>query len=337
MNRRTGEYLHFSLIPVFALLDTAVPMNLYARVFLLLFHMVSVCCGAMRSKSAAALSEDNNRLDETTNNRLSGSHDRNARPQDMIFAFGPGHSYFISPQLDRWRYFGMRPLADHLNTLNIVKPIALSLAPEGGAVFVYENETGGQSIGISEPARPTKGEIPESWTENHEQYRALYNFLGADPNGELRKKVSLSIGSGGSWFARRGTEIGYHALPKRLEEEVRAKELEGVQPWQISLGVGGDYVVLWSDDSKPSWSLSAHNEASTYLESHEQDRMNTVVLSPYRGDSFFLVRESGWVAHSIADTMAREMQYIKAENKAFIQREAKRRGRTYGYHGRHGK
>lgn len=106
----------------------------------------------------------------------------------------------MSAQLGRWRYWGKKALANGLDDFDMEKVIALSLTPEAGAVLVYEREER-QIVGISEPRGTIAAKDAESWVEHHKQYQRLYDFLGEDNGGEIRKKASLSIGSGGSWFA----------------------------------------------------------------------------------------------------------------------------------------
>lgn len=186
----------------------------------------------------------------------------------------------MSPSLTRWRYHGRQQLANAFDDFRISRPIAVGLTPEGGAVLVYENNEEKDRVASFSPNRDIHSSKAKEWADHHEQYRKLYDFLllqdGEDR--EVGRKVSMCIGNAGSWFARRGDQVAYHNLPKRLELEIDKKRDVDVYPRQVTLGTGGDYVALWSDDSPPSWSLAPNNRAAEHLDGEE--KINTCVISP---------------------------------------------------------
>ena len=248
------------------------------------------------------------------------------RPQDIVFSFGPNGDYFISSQLDSWRFYGWGPLRDSLRILHGGRPIAVALSPDGGGIWVYEDAVGKVSVNLSTANFDISSLEAEAWTLRHKQYEAMQKFVVAGEDDGPTTDIALSVGSRGSWFARCGKKIAHHGLPKRLANEIEERKPNGVYPLQVTLGCDGDYAALWSGEPGASWSINPTNECIKYLKAGE--KVNTILLSPYNPDTFFLVTEAGEILHRISGLPSSEIKEICDQSKAFMQRSARRSGRT---------
>lgn len=244
------------------------------------------------------------------------------RAQDIIFAFGANDDYFISASRWSWRFWGRNALSDSFDCLKGGKPIAVALTPDGGGLWVYEDAARQIRTNLSTANMNISSLDAESWTYRHKQYEKISEFLCAgDEDGDSTTNIAVSIGSQGRWFAQCGTKVGHHGLPKDIVQETDQKAADGIYPRQFALGGEGDYVVLWSCDEGAQWSLTSSNACLKYLKAGEN--LNTIVLSPYNADAFFIVTENGEVLHSISGLPQSQITEICSLSKAFMQRTAR--------------
>ncbi|TKA73218.1 hypothetical protein B0A55_07779 [Friedmanniomyces simplex] len=246
------------------------------------------------------------------------------RVQDIIFAFGPEQSYFISAALGQWRFHGK--LSTRFNATDIKQPAAVALTPEGGYVFVYETADGKASVVFSEAEEMIPSSRAAAWVEVHAQYRRLCGFLRESSDYDVRRLEFFSIGPNASWFARRGEEVAFHNLPDALENAVTDKQAQGTHPQQVALGMHDSYVVLWSDGSH-AWSLAGYETLKSQLK--QDGRLNTVVISATDCHQWFLVRESGMVEWHLTQLPRTEINEIARLARAFMQRTARRWGTRF--------
>ncbi|KAK3637701.1 hypothetical protein LTR56_013533 [Elasticomyces elasticus] len=104
---------------------------------------------------------------------------------------------------------------------------------------------------------------------------------------------------------------------------------QGLIPWQVSIGKDDSYVVIWSDFKSCSWNLNGYDGLVKYL--HEKhDPPNTIVLNPYDTRDWFLVQSSGHVLWQLHDGSGNQkLGEIARMGREYMQREARRRGRTF--------
>lgn len=263
--------------------------------------------------------------DEASETSTASISDDRWRTQDIVFAFGPEKSYFMSASLGRWRYWGKKQIADSFDENDINTPIAVAFSAEGDYVFVYEESDGSMTVSHSQHNKMISSRDAAAFVEARKQYSKLYDFVRFEKENDVRRMVSFSIGPGGSWFARRGDEVAYHQLPADLENEIKERGAKGLHPHQVALGMHGSYVAVWSDRSC-SWSLHGYDGVKQYL--NEKGNINTIALSPFNCNDFFLVRESGCVLWSLADD-TNPLLVIQKDAYAFMQRKARRDGKTF--------
>ncbi|EMD00655.1 hypothetical protein BAUCODRAFT_29004 [Baudoinia panamericana UAMH 10762] len=208
--------------------------------------------------------------------------------------------------------------------------VAATLMPEGGYIVVYESSSDGsidmQRLWENKTIPTTEA---AAWVDNHRGYKRMFDFIGEAEGTEARRDISITIGPGGSWFARRGRDVLYHNLPLALKKLFRQRDKEGIVPLHVALGAQNSYIVLWSDRETCNWRLNGYGELSKHLD--EGEIPDTVALSPYDQDRWFLVRSNGAVLWSLHFN-GNEVKDIAREARAYMQRRARQDGSTFEMH-----
>ncbi|KAK5125980.1 hypothetical protein LTR85_011335 [Meristemomyces frigidus] len=273
---------------------------------------------------ASADDEDNGSITSSTSSK-SGSR---WRTQDIIFAFGPEKSYFMSTALGHWRYWGPREIADSFSEHEINQPAAIAFAPEGDYLFVFEEHDGSMSVKHFKREKMIPSTEAAAFIEARREYEMMYDFVRESKDTDVRRMVSFSIGPGGSWFARRGKQVAHNGLPADLLMKIKEREVQGAYPHQVALGMYSSYVVVWSDDTW-SWDLNGYGSLAQYLK--DEESIDTIVLSPFDCTEFFLVQESGRVMWSLNGDHV-QLGLIMRDAQGYMQREARREQKTITTH-----
>ena len=257
---------------------------------------------------------------------LASLAERRWRSQDIIFAFGPDNSFFVSIAPGQYRW-SLRPqIANVLRRQSINRTAALVLTPHGDCIAVYEqDEDGSMPVqNISSDMMIPAAELT-AWAEARKQYDRLYDFLRKTNDTNEKRMVSFCVGPKASWFARRGEEVAYHDIPDGLVKKIRERRTEGIHPFQVTLGMHGSYVVVWSDESC-SWELHGYEKLVPYLR-EKDDSVNSVALSPLKCDEWILVQDSGHVLWTLKGN-ATQLELVAQECRTYMQRAARRTGKT---------
>jgi hypothetical protein len=165
--------------------------------------------------------------------------------------------------------------------------------------------------------------------ESREAYCKLERWLNdrvkSDP--EKVKKVAISIGPKGSYFARSGSTHTAHTLPKDLKTAI---ENSKSSPSVVALGARGAWVVLWANDAR-SWDLRdayPNLAASGYLED-EGNKVVFIALDPYIEGNHFLVLEDGMCCCNATMSTVKESELMHKLTYAYMQSRAKRDGSSF--------
>ncbi|TKA74118.1 hypothetical protein B0A55_07090 [Friedmanniomyces simplex] len=135
------------------------------------------------------------------------------RAQDIVFAFGPKDTYFISTSPDQWRFRLDSNNAREVKSLGIARPASFALIAYGSYIAVYSRDDGGMNIakGGSRQRMISSTEATE-WVEAHAAFDGVFKFLGQDGDGDVRRQASFCVGPEGTCLN------GYKDLAKYLDE-----------------------------------------------------------------------------------------------------------------------
>ncbi|KAF7192481.1 hypothetical protein HII31_06183 [Pseudocercospora fuligena] len=163
-----------------------------------------------------------------------------------------------------------------------------------------------------------------------QQCRALYDFLRSDKDESVRRHSAFCMGplssEGASWFACLGDgRVKYHDLPRALTLEMQLKDQK---PMQVTMGRNGSYVAIWPNDEFLTWDLRGYPGLHEMLDETKPEDVNTVVLNPYNDSDWFLVMEDGHVFWHLSNDKV-TLRKIAAMARAYMQRQARRRNKTY--------
>ena len=110
------------------------------------------------------------------------------RPQDIIYAFGPKNSFFISTTLEGYKYvsYQTNPAINSFDSADVYRMSAVALTPEGGHILVYTaarngpvTSKGGTVISRHPgPDQKISSSDAGRWHEVQAQYEKLLLFLG---------------------------------------------------------------------------------------------------------------------------------------------------------------
>jgi hypothetical protein len=151
----------------------------------------------------------------------------------------------------------------------------------------------------------------------------IYDHVKSD--AEKVKRVAISIGPKGSYFARSESSHITHTLPKDLETSIKESNSP---PSIVALGIRGAWVVLWADGTR-SWHLrDAYPELATSGYLGGDSRVVFIALDPYIENNHFLVLEDGQCSYNI--TMDREeLCQLHQMTDSYMQSRAKRDGSSF--------
>ena len=112
------------------------------------------------------------------------------------------------------------------------------------------------------------------------------------------KKVSITIGPGGSYFARCGHSWTSHNLPTGLKE---ALDSDSSTPVVVALGVDGAWIVLFADGTR-SWDLKYKyptlSKTSIMNTNDDDAKPIFAALNPFKKDQHFVVTRDATVYYS---------------------------------------
>jgi hypothetical protein len=164
---------------------------------------------------------------------------------------------------------------------------------------------------------------------SREAYRELETWINehvkSDP--EKLKRITISIGPRGSYFARSESSHTTHALPKDLQTAIDDSKSP---PSAVALGARGSWVVLWADGSR-SWDLrDAYPRLATsgYLES-DKSKVTFIALNTYIEDNFFVVLEDGSCCYSATLSNQTELKQLDKMIDSYTLSHAKRDGSSF--------
>jgi hypothetical protein len=147
----------------------------------------------------------------------------------------------------------------------------------------------------------------------------------SDP--EKVKRVAISIGPKGSYFARSGSSHIAHALPKDLKKAIK----ESDSPASIvALGARGAWVVLWTDSTR-SWNLrDAYPNLTTSGDlENDSNRVVFVALNPFNENNHFVVREDGQISYNATFSDRKESEQLHKMTHSYMHLRAKRDGTSF--------
>jgi hypothetical protein len=143
------------------------------------------------------------------------------------------------------------------------------------------------------------------------------------------KRISLTIGPKGSYFARLGTSHISHALPKDLQKAIEESES---YPVTIALGIRSSWVAIWADGSR-TWNLrhAYPSLASNDLLTESVHKAVFVALNPFCEDRWFVVNNNGSVSYSATFSDSAETQKVYSMTNTYMRWRAKRDNSTLKY------
>jgi hypothetical protein len=151
----------------------------------------------------------------------------------------------------------------------------------------------------------------------------IYDHVKSD--AEKVKRVAISIGPKGSYFARSGSSHITHALPKDLETSIKESNSP---PIIVALGARGAWVVLWADGTR-SWHLrDAYPSLATSGYLGGDSRIVFIALDPYIENNHFLVLEDGQCSYN-ATKDQEELYQLHQMTDSYMQSRAKRDGSSF--------
>jgi hypothetical protein len=143
------------------------------------------------------------------------------------------------------------------------------------------------------------------------------------------KRVSLTIGPKGSYFAGFGSSRLTHALPEDTQTSI---ENSKSPPRQVALGIKGAWVVLYEDGSR-DWNLRHGYPclASTNILTNNANKVVFVALNPYREDAFLTVLEDGQCSFNAFFDDKQEAYQSSKMMDTYMRYRAKRDGTTFSH------
>jgi hypothetical protein len=165
--------------------------------------------------------------------------------------------------------------------------------------------------------------------KSREAYRDLRWWLvdRVKSGPEKVKKVAISIGPKGSYFARVGSEYTAHALPKDLQSAIEGSKSS---PRVVALGARGAWVVLWADGSR-SWDLRDAYPGLAISGNLEDDRNRivSVALDPYIEGNYFAALEDGSCCCNATMSNQAEPELLHKLVYSYMQERTKRNGSSF--------
>ena len=164
------------------------------------------------------------------------------------------------------------------------------------------------------------------WEDMPKQRTIIFNFLVKERDNDRRKNVSFSIGPKGSWFARIGENVAYHALPTSLEDHINERKAKDIYLRHVTLGLHGSFVAMWSDGTE-SWSLS-EGYVGVLKALKARRRIDSVVLNPYKDNEYVIVEDDGCINWRLSSD---NKAYGPVVNDfvAYMERRAREDGSTF--------
>jgi hypothetical protein len=180
--------------------------------------------------------------------------------------------------------------------------------------------------------RSINGSFPD--VESRDAYGKLHDWINdrVVEDSKKVKKLSVTIGPRGSYFARFGSSHITHALPKDLQQAIEESE---TYPLTIALGAKSTWIAIWADGSR-SWNL-CHAYPSLASNGFLRDDENKAVfaaLNPFNEDRFFIVSENGVCSYNADFSEAVESRKVYGITDTYMRSRAKRDGSTLIYEGK---
>lgn len=171
----------------------------------------------------------------------------------------------------------------------------------------------------------------ESFIKTRDAYIRLHDWISerVKLDAEEVRKVSVSIGPKGGYFARHGTAQLTHNLPKDLQ---KAMDESDTHPVSVALGIRGSWIVIWADGTR-SWDLR-NAYPSLASSGHLNKTTNPVVfvaLNPYAEDYYFLVSKDGQCSYNTTFNDREEAPALHEMTDTYMRARAKRDGSSFSY------
>jgi hypothetical protein len=148
-------------------------------------------------------------------------------------------------------------------------------------------------------------------------------------DAENVKKVSLTIGPKGSYFARYESSQMTHELPEDTQASIDNSESP---PRQVALGIKGAWVALYEDGSR-EWNLrhAYPGLSSTDILTNDANKVVFVALNPYREDAFLTVLEDGNCNYNGFFDDRQEAWQSRKMLDTYMRSRARRDGTTFSH------
>ncbi|KAH4400472.1 hypothetical protein HBI81_122810 [Parastagonospora nodorum] len=201
---------------------------------------------------------------------------------DVTFVSGPQNRYRLRCRT-RWR--SVRSSASDWDTFGIYTPYWSAFKHDTGIFMGGVNDDGDVQITKTwNEAYMIKAK--DTWRIGGLYQAAELDLRTCQRGSRKVKRVSISIGPEGAYFARSRTLHIAHALPNKFQRAIAESESP---PIEVALGMKEAWIVLFEDGSR-SWDLrSAYPSlAGNGKLDNEEDKVVFAALSPYRKDDFSL-------------------------------------------------
>ncbi|KAH7389282.1 hypothetical protein DE146DRAFT_791327 [Phaeosphaeria sp. MPI-PUGE-AT-0046c] len=223
----------------------------------------------------------------SSSDKNDASLDRTLPMSGVNFAFGPQSWYWIRCGV---RYRFVRSTASVWGNLKMDNPYWVAFKHDTG--FMIRGDDG-RVVHSWNDGHLVRADQVDSFIETRNTYSRLHDWISDQVQSDPEKvlQVSLSIGPKGSYFARCGTALTSHALPKDLQKALKES---GSYPVRIALGKNDAWFVSFADGSR-KWNLR-HVYPSLAITNVFTDSTNIpifVALNPYVEDEWFIVQKNG--------------------------------------------
>ncbi|KAF2662012.1 hypothetical protein K491DRAFT_686996 [Lophiostoma macrostomum CBS 122681] len=248
---------------------------------------------------------------------------------DVHFAFGPQNWYFVRCG-DTWRFVRSKQSVWENEDFKDAHWVAFKHTT--GTFIGGETRKGtGRVIHTWNDGYLVKASEVDSFIESRQAYSKLHDWLCETTKSDAAKvkKVAITIGPNGSYFARCRSSWISHDLPLDLAKAIEEDESK---PAVVALGVDDSWIVIWSDGTR-SWNLRYKYPAlqETGILGTKIDTMKPffAALSPYEKDEYLVVSRNGQFNYKTALGSSEESEKLHQLTDAYMVAQAKLHGHTF--------
>ncbi|KAK6442328.1 hypothetical protein LTR95_001431 [Oleoguttula sp. CCFEE 5521] len=247
--------------------------------------------------------------------------------ESLRLALGPNRSHCIhTTPHNSWSHRGSTASLNAWRALHLSALHCIALTPHGGWVVTGIDGAGEPVVASWENLEGTVSfSEAENWADSRKGWKELTRAL---QNGDREglADVRFGVGARGSWWLRWGNgRLESGNLPKQLQSKLSEKELAGIKPTSISLGMRDSYVAFWSDKTADV-ALTGYAALQEVL-TPDSDIVY-VCLSAVQDDEYMHVDKTGFVGWNFRfDEEAR--QDVFREMLGYMQRRAWADGTTF--------